>query len=40
MQSVINAIDNKQLKIGDKIPSVNEVSDSTGIAKKDRGTSL
>ncbi|WP_188316049.1 GntR family transcriptional regulator [Chitinophaga agrisoli] len=34
MQSVINAIDNKQLKIGDKIPSVNEVSDSTGIAKK------
>ncbi|HEU4553636.1 MAG TPA: substrate-binding domain-containing protein [Chitinophaga sp.] len=34
IQSVITAIDNKQLKIGDKIPSVNEVSDDTGIAKK------
>ncbi|HEY8920244.1 MAG TPA: substrate-binding domain-containing protein [Chitinophaga sp.] len=34
IQSVISAIDNKQLRIGDKIPSVNEVSDSTGIAKK------
>jgi DNA-binding transcriptional regulator YhcF (GntR family) len=34
IQSIISAIDDKRLKIGDKLPSVNEVSDSTGIAKK------
>lgn len=34
IQSIINAIDDKRLRIGDKLPSVNEVSDSTGIAKK------
>jgi DNA-binding transcriptional regulator YhcF (GntR family) len=28
------AIDNYELKLGDKIPSVNEVAESTGIAKK------
>lgn len=34
IQSIISAIDTRRLKIGDKLPSVNEVSDSTGIAKK------
>lgn len=34
IQSIISAIDTKRLRIGDKLPSVNEVSDSTGIAKK------
>jgi len=34
VRSVIKAIDNNQLKIGDKIASVNEVCESTGIAKK------
>lgn len=28
------AIENKELKLGDKIPSVNDVADSTGLAKK------
>ncbi len=31
---VIDAIDSKKLKIGDKIPSVNQVSETTGFAKK------
>lgn len=31
---VIEAIENKKLKVGDKIPSVNQVSESTGYAKK------
>ena len=31
---VIDAIDNKKLKIGDKVPSVNQVSETTGFAKK------
>jgi DNA-binding transcriptional regulator YhcF (GntR family) len=34
IQSIIDAIDNNQLKIGDRIPSVNQVSDNTGIASK------
>lgn len=34
MNSIIKAIDNNELKVGDKIASVNEVSESTGIAKK------
>jgi DNA-binding transcriptional regulator YhcF (GntR family) len=34
INSILKAIDNNQLKIGDKIDSVNEVSESTGIAKK------
>lgn len=34
VKSIIDAIDNNQLKIGDKIPSVNEVSENTGFAKK------
>jgi len=34
IQSIISAIDSRQLQIGDKLPSVNEVSLSTGIAKK------
>ncbi len=34
IKSVIKAIDNNELKVGDKILSVNEVSESTGIAKK------
>lgn len=34
IQSIINAIDNNQLKIGDRLPSVNQVSDNTGIAPK------
>ncbi len=37
-QQVVNfikkAIDNDELKLGEKIPSVNEVAESTGIAKK------
>src|ERR1044072_2180556 len=37
-QQVVNiikrAIDKDELKLGDKIPSVNEVAESTGIAKK------
>jgi DNA-binding transcriptional regulator YhcF (GntR family) len=31
---IIKAIDNNELKLGEKIPSVNEVAESTGIAKK------
>jgi DNA-binding transcriptional regulator YhcF (GntR family) len=34
MNSIIKAIDNNELKVGDKLASVNEVSESTGIAKK------
>lgn len=34
INSVIDAIDNDHLKVGDKIPSVNEVSETTGFAKK------
>lgn len=34
MNSIIAAIDNQELKVGDRIPSVNEVSESTGVAKK------
>jgi DNA-binding transcriptional regulator YhcF (GntR family) len=34
MSFIKRAIDNNELKLGDKIPSVNEVAESTGIAKK------
>jgi len=34
INSIIASIDNKELKVGDKIASVNEVAESTGLAKK------
>lgn len=34
MQSVIQAIDNKELQVGDKLSSINQVCANTGIAKK------
>jgi DNA-binding transcriptional regulator YhcF (GntR family) len=34
VNSIITAIDENQLKIGDKLPSVNEVSEYTGLANK------
>jgi DNA-binding transcriptional regulator YhcF (GntR family) len=34
VHSIINAIDENYLKIGDKLPSVNEVSEYTGLANK------
>jgi DNA-binding transcriptional regulator YhcF (GntR family) len=34
VNSIINAIDENYLKVGDKLPSVNEVSEYTGLANK------